>query len=89
MVTMIVLMIVVVMVMVMVVMVMAVTVHLVGVGADSFDMVMVAFLRKADLVFETQHLFPVFAHLAVHIACAFLNFDHPVYEGFEHEGLGV
>ena len=69
--------------------VMAVTVCAVGVGSNPLDVVMMAFLRKAYLVFETQNLFAVFAHLAIHIACAFLNFFYPVHEGFEHERLGV
>ena len=76
-------------VVVMMMVVMAVTVCAVDVGSNPLDVVMMAFLRKAYLVFETQYLFAVFAHLAVHIACAFLNFYHPVHEGFEHEGLCV
>ena len=40
-------------------------------AADAFDMVMVARLRQADFRLETERLFAVLAHLAVHQRLAF------------------
>jgi len=62
---------------------------LVFVGANAFDMMMMAFLRQADFVLETQYLFAVFAHLTIHVAGAFLNFDHSVDESLQHQRLRV
>ena len=61
----------------------------IGVRPNAFDVVVMAFLWKPDLIFEPQYLFPVLAHLAVHIAGTFLDFDHPVDEGFQDERLRV
>ena len=71
----------VVMVMVVSVAVMMMVVVVIGVRPNAFDVVVMAFLREPNLVFETHYLFAVLAHLAVHIAGAFLDFDHPVDEG--------
>ena len=72
-------------VMMMVVMVVVV----IGVRPNAFDVVVMAFLWKPDLIFEPQYLFPVLAHLAVHIAGTFLDFDHPVDERLEDERLCI
>jgi len=82
----------VVMVMVMIVPVMMMVMMLgfvVVVRADALDVVVMAFLWEPDLVFETQYLFAVLAHLAVHIAGAFLDFEHPVDECLQDEWLRI
>ena len=35
-------------------------------GAETFDMVVMAFLNRADIVLEAKDLRAIFAHLAVH-----------------------
>ena len=50
-------------------------------GADAFDVMMVAFLRQPDLGLEAQHLFAVFAELAVHFVFPLRNFIDPFHEG--------
>jgi len=52
--------------------------------ADTFDMVMMAFLRQSDFGFETKDLFAILAHLAIHQIGTFTDLDHSVCEGFKH-----
>ena len=60
-----------------------------GAGPDAFDVVVMAFLLKADFGFEAEHLFAVLAHLAVHVAGAFQDLGDPVGEGFQHQRMVV
>ena len=60
-----------------------------GAGPNAFDVVVMAFLLKADFGFESQHLFTVLAHLAIHVAGAFQDLGHPVGEGLKHQGMVV
>lgn len=53
-------------------------------GADAFDMMVMAFLRQADLVFEAQHLIAVFAHLTVHVVRALDNLEQALCKGFHN-----
>ena len=53
-------------------------------NALAFDMVVMAFLRQADLILETKHLGAVFAHRAVHVVAAGEDFPHPVSKGGDH-----
>ena len=67
---------------------MIMVVRMVFVGADPFDVVM-TFLRQADFGLETKNLLAVFAHLAVHIAGAFLSLDHPIDESLQDQRLRI
>ena len=51
-------------------MMMAVGVPLVRIRADTFEMVVVALLAQANLLFKPQHLLAVLAELTVHQAAA-------------------
>ena len=59
------------------------------VGADAFDVMVMALLRQTNLILEPKHLLAVLAHLAVHVAGAFLNLDHAVDECFQDQRLCV
>ena len=48
------------------------------------DMMMVAFLRQANLCLKAKHLRAIFTHGAVHIVAAFDDFPHPVGKGRNH-----
>lgn len=48
--------------------------------AFAFNMMMVAFLRQANLVFKAQHLRAVFAHGTIHIVVAGQNFSNAIRE---------
>ncbi|HEY8013564.1 MAG TPA: hypothetical protein VIE70_06635, partial [Dongiaceae bacterium] len=52
-----------------------------AVGADAFDVMMVALLGEPDLGLEPQDLRPVFAQRAVHLVLAIHDLLHPVGEG--------
>ena len=58
-------------------------------AANAFHMMVVAFLRHAHFRLETEHLFAVFAHLAVHHAGPFEDFNQPVLECVDHQGMIV
>ena len=62
-----------------------VDVCIVFVSADTFDMMVMTFLRQADFSLETKNLFTIFAHLAVHISSPFLNLNHPIDEGLQDQ----
>ena len=57
--------------------------------ANALDMVMVAGLRQANFGLETQHLFAIFAHLAVHHRRTFQNFGNPVFQRRDHQGMVI
>ena len=48
---------------------------------DTFDMVMMAFLGEANLIFKPQNLLPEFAHLTIHDIETGFNLVDPVFEG--------
>ena len=48
------------------------------------DMMVMAFLRQANLILKTQHLRAIFAHGAVHVVAAIQDFTHPVSKGGNH-----
>ena len=60
-----------------------------GAGPDAFDVVVMAFLLKADFGFEAEHLFAVLAHLAIHVAGAFQDLGYPIGEGFQNKRMVV
>ncbi len=72
-------------VVVMVMMAVVVLVATVLAGQQTFDVMVVALLRRADLVLEAQHLGPVLAHLAVHQVLAVENLLDPVGEGVQQQ----
>ena len=72
-----------------VMMAMIVDVCIVFVGANTFDMMVVTFLRQADFSLETKNLFTIFAHLAIHISGPFLNLNHPIDEGLQDQRLRI
>ena len=49
-------------------------------GADALNMMVVAHLREALMVFKPEHLFSVFAELAVHVVVAEENAPHPIFK---------
>ena len=49
-------------------------------SANPFNMMVVAFLRQSNLIFEAKNLFTVLAHLAVHHIQTGFNFINPVFE---------
>ena len=51
---------------------------------DSFNVVVMALLRLADLRLKAQDLLAIFAERAVHQILPRENFMHPVDEGLEH-----
>lgn len=57
-------------------------------AADAFDMVVMAFLRLPDIGFEAQHLFAVFAHLAVHHRGTLKDLLDPILESIKHQAGG-
>ena len=75
-----------------VVMMMAMTVRvrvvvLLAVGADPFDVMVMALLGQPDLGLESQDLRPVFAEGAVHLVLAVHDLLDPVGEGVQHQGM--
>ena len=53
--------------------------------ANTLDMVMVAFLRQANLIFKAENLFTVFAHLAIHHRKPVNDLVYPVLECVKHQ----
>ena len=58
-------------------------------ATDAFDVVVMTFLRQADLVLEAKNLFAILAHLAVHKVLASNDLVDPVLEGREDERMIV
>ena len=52
---------------------------------DSFHVVVVAFLRASNVLFEAQHLGSVLAERAVHGSVASQHFLDPLFEGVHHQ----
>ena len=53
-------------------------------GADTLDMMVMAFLNQTYFVFEAKHLLAVLAHLTVHVAGALKYLKDPVDESVYH-----
>ena len=49
-------------------------------GANALNMMVVAHLREALMVFKPEHLFSVFAELAVHVVVAEENAPYPIFK---------
>ena len=49
-------------------------------GANALNMMVVTHLREALMVFKPEHLFSVFAELAVHVVVAEENAPHPIFK---------
>ena len=49
-------------------------------SADALNMMVVAHLREALMVFKSEHLFSVFAELAVHVVVAKENAPYPIFK---------
>ena len=58
-------------------------------GTDALHMMMMAHLRQALMGFEPEHLFPVFAELAVHVVVADENAPYPIFECSDDLGVVV
>ena len=53
-------------------------------GADTLDMMVMAFLNQTYFVFEAKHLLAVLAHLTVHVAGALKYLKDPVDKSVYH-----
>ena len=58
-----------------------------GTGSDSFNMMVMTLLRKANLTFKSQHLFPVFAELAIHQVPSFEDFIYTFRKGIQNQRM--
>ena len=56
---------------------------------NTFDVMMVTFLRKPNLCFKPKHLIPIFAELAVHLIPSIYDFIHPFRKCIEHQWMAV
>ena len=60
-----------------------------GTGSDSFNMMMMTLLRKAYFTFKSQHLFPVFAELAIHQVPSFEDFIYTFRKGIQNQRMVI
>ena len=60
-----------------------------GTGSDSFNMMMMTLLRKAHFTFKSQHLFPVFAELAIHQVPSFEDFIYTFRKGIQNQRMVI
>ena len=58
-----------------------------GTGSDSFNMMVMTLLRKANLTFKAKHLFPVFAELAIHQVPSFEDFIYTFRKGIQNQWM--
>ena len=58
-----------------------------GTGSDSLNMMMMTLLRKAHFTFESQHLLPVFAELAIHQVPSFEDFIYTFRKGIQNQWM--
>ncbi len=63
---------------------MAVSVPMVLVRPDPSDMMVVSFLRRANVRFIADDLFAIFADTAIHVGLALADLAHPVNESVQH-----
>ena len=50
------------------------------IGANALNMMVMAHLRQALMVFKPKHLFPIFTELAVHVVVAEENSPYPIFK---------
>ena len=67
----------------------AVAAGVVRIGADAFDMVVVADLGRAEVALMADDLLAILAELAVHAVVAFGNLGDPREEGVHHQRVVV
>ena len=60
-----------------------------GTGSDTLYMMMMTLLRKAHFTFKSQHLFPVFAELAIHQVPSFENFIYTFRKGIQNQRMVI
>ena len=60
-----------------------------GTGSDSLNMMMMTHLWKAHFTFKSQHLFPVFAELAIHEVPSFENFIYTFRKGIQNKRMVI
>lgn len=70
-------------------MVMSMIVRMAIACANTFDMMMVALLCKANLVFKSQHLVAILALLAIHIVISGEDVTHSFSQCIEHQRVIV
>ena len=58
-------------------------------GSDSFNMMMMALLRKAHFIFKSKHLFPIFTELAIHQVPSFKNFIYTFRKGIQNQRMVI
>ena len=58
-----------------------------GTGSDTLYMMMMTLLRKAHFTFKSQHLFPVFAELAIHQVPSFEDFIYTFRKGIQNQWM--
>ena len=58
-----------------------------GTSSDSFNMMVMTLLRKAHFTFKSQHLFPVFAELAIHHVPSFEDFIYTFCKGIQNQRM--
>ena len=58
-----------------------------GTGSDTLYMMMMTLLRKAHFTFKSQHLFPVFAELAIHQVPSFEDFIYTFRKGIQNQRM--
>ena len=60
-----------------------------GTGSDSFNMMMMTLLRKANFTFKAKHLFPVFAELTIHQVPSFEDFIYTFRKGIQNQRMVI
>ena len=60
-----------------------------GTGSDSFNMMVMTLLRKAQFTFKSQHLLPVFAELAIHQVPSFEDFIYTFRKGIQNQRMVI
>ena len=60
-----------------------------GTGSDSFNMMMMTLLRKANFTFKAKHLFPIFAELAIHQVPSFEDFIYTFRKGIQNQRMVI
>ena len=53
-------------------------------GANTFDMVVMAFLRQTLMRLKANNLFAIFTQQAIHIVIAAQNAAHAIFKGIDH-----
>ena len=61
----------------------------IGRRSDPLHMMVMALLGEPHFRLEAEHLFAIFAHLAIHHIGAFDDLEEPLDEGFDHEVMGA